>query len=135
VCVAARNSHASVVLSGDQAQIVELRGRLRVAGVFTELVDVDFAAHSHHVDPLLGELGAALQGVVLSPPSIPMRSTVTLDYIVGGEGTEYWQANLRQPVQLHAALQSELGLGRNLLIEISPHPVLLQSIEQGLEGA
>ena len=74
VCVAARNSHASMVLSGDQAQIVELRGRLREAGVFTELIDVDFAAHSHHVDPLLGELGAALQGVVLSPPSIPIEA-------------------------------------------------------------
>ncbi|HEY3093850.1 MAG TPA: SDR family NAD(P)-dependent oxidoreductase, partial [Vicinamibacterales bacterium] len=135
VCVAARNSYASVVLSGDQAQVVELRGRLREAGTFTELVDVDFAAHSHHVDPVLDELGAALTGLVLSPPSIPMRSTVTLEYMTGGEGPAYWQANLRNPVQLHAAMQSEVALGRNLVIEISPHPVLLQSIEQDLERA
>jgi acyl transferase domain-containing protein/NADPH:quinone reductase-like Zn-dependent oxidoreductase/acyl carrier protein len=132
VCLAARNSHASVVLSGDRARITGLGKQLRDTGVFTDLVGIAFASHSHHVEPVLADLRAGLEGIVFSPPRIPMRSTVTLNAIAGGEGPEYWQANLRQPVQFHQALQAEIALGRNLVIEVSPHPVLLQSIEQDL---
>jgi acyl transferase domain-containing protein/NADPH:quinone reductase-like Zn-dependent oxidoreductase/acyl carrier protein len=133
ICVAARNASGSVLLSGDRDPVVALHARLRADGMFAELVDVDFASHSHHVDPVLDELEAGLIGVQTNDPRIPMRSTVTCELISAGLGPEYWRRNMREPVRFQQALAQELAAGRNAIVEVSPHPILLPQIEQDLD--
>ena len=44
----------------------------------------------------------------------------------------YWVRNLRQPVLLSTAVERLLEDGHDVFVEISPHPVLLGSVEQCL---
>ena len=97
------------------------------------MVKVDFASHSPQMDPLRADLLQALEGLVPRPASMPIYSTVT--GMVGG-GLEfearYWARNLREPVLFSAAVQRLLEDGHDIFLEISPHPVLLSAIQQGL---
>ena len=107
-----------------------------IAGVETSsarMVKVDFASHSPQMDPLRADLLQALEGLEPRPASMPIYSTVTG---MVGDGFEfdarYWARNLREPVLFSAAVQRLLEDGHDIFLEISPHPILLSAIQQGL---
>ncbi len=133
VSIAASNSPTSTVLSGDRAALEAILDQLRRRDIFCATVKVDFASHSPQMDPLRADLLAALDGLVPRPVSVPIYSTVT--GMVGG-GLEfeahYWARNLREPVLFSAAVQRLLQDGYGIFLEISPHPILLSGIQQGL---
>ena len=94
-------------------------------------IEVDVASHHRIVDPVLGELLAALAGVVPKSPVIPVFSTVDHD---GGAvlfGADYWAANLRRPVRFEQAIAAA-GVEHGIFIEISPHPLLTHAITDTL---
>ena len=133
LAVAVSNGPRATVLSGDAAALDEVTARLERQGVFVRKVKVDVAAHSPQVDPLRGALLAALAEITPQSEAIPMYSTVdgkrrdghTLD-------ATYWVRNLREPVRFAAAVEQLLTDGHTIFIEISPHPVLLPSIDDRL---
>ncbi len=103
--------------------------------MFCRLVKVDVASHSPQVDPLREDLLRGLAGLAASETQIPMCSTVTGAPIDGRQvDATYWMRNLRETVQFAAAIQHLREAGCNTFIEISPHPVLLPAIEQGLDA-
>ncbi len=110
--------------------------RLERDDVFCRPVKVDVASHSPQVDPLLPELRAALAEIRPHVGAIPFRSTVVGD-VVGGPAldADYWAANLRQPVLFGAAIAALAASGPVSFVELSPHPVLLPSIDQVLNDA
>jgi acyl transferase domain-containing protein/acyl carrier protein len=98
VSVAVSNSPRSTVLSGDPGALEEILSKLEREQVFCRRVKVDFASHSPQVDPILGELRAALAGVAPAAARVPMFSTVTGQPCHGEELTaDYWAHNLRDP--------------------------------------
>jgi myxalamid-type polyketide synthase MxaE and MxaD len=136
VSIAASNSYTSTVLSGDPAALETILDQLRRQDIFCGMVKVDFAAHSPQMDPLRAELLQALEGLDPRPASVPIYSTVT-----GMDGSElqfdalYWVRNLREPVLFSTAVQQLLEDGHDIFLEISPHPILLSSIQQEFRHA
>src|ERR1019366_163184 len=132
VSIAASNSHTSTVLSGDPAALETILDQLRRRDIFCHMVKVDFASHSPQMDPLRADLLQALEGLEPRPASVPIYSTVTG---TGGNELEfdalYWVRNLREPVLFSTAVQRLLEDGHDIFLEISPHPILLSSIQQG----
>ncbi|MDI1477094.1 type I polyketide synthase [Polyangium sp. y55x31] len=132
--VAVSNGPRATVLSGDPAALEEVLGGLEKRGVFCRRVKVDVASHSPQVDPLREELLAALHDVRPAEARIAMRSTVTGELLRGGElVASYWWDNLRQPVRFSRVTQALMKEGHTLFVELSPHPVLLSSIEDNLK--
>ncbi|AUX29428.1 MULTISPECIES: non-ribosomal peptide synthetase/type I polyketide synthase [Sorangium] len=132
--VAVSNSERSSVLSGDPGALDEVLARLSQANVFCKRVKVDVASHSPQVDPLRSELLDALSGLAPGAATLPIYSTVTGRAREGaGFGPEYWVENLRRPVRFSQAVQRLIADGHALFLEVSPHPILLPALEEGLD--
>ena len=131
--VAVSNAPRSTVLSGNPAALDEVLASLEKAGVFCRRVKVDVASHSPQMDALQGDLMTALRNVQPRSARLPMRSTVTGETVRGPElDASYWAKNLREPVLFGAATQRLADEGFSVFIEMSPHPILLQAVEENL---
>jgi len=134
VAIAVDNSSSSIVFSGDAEVLEEIRGQLDSQGIFCRFVKVDVASHSPQMDPLLDELRVLLEGVKSRRGQVTVYSTVRATPVDGeGIDTEYWIANLRQTVRFGESIQQLIADGHDLFIELSPHPILLTAVEQGID--
>jgi acyl transferase domain-containing protein/NADPH:quinone reductase-like Zn-dependent oxidoreductase len=129
--IAANNGPTSTVLSGAPEALEEVLIALERRGVFCRLMKVDVASHSPQMDPLCDELEQALKNIRPLPAAIPVCSSVTGEFDGGMlfDGG-YWRRNLRERVRFSDAVQYLCGIGHRVFIEISPHPVLSNSIRK-----
>ncbi|WAS91507.1 type I polyketide synthase [Nannocystis punicea] len=134
--VAVSNGPRSTVIAGDPAALEAVLAELQRAGVFYRRVNVDVASHSPQMEPLRGELLATLADVSPRALRVPMCSTVTAAPIAGAELTAaYWADNLRRPVRFSEATRRMLADGHTVFVEISPHPIVLASVEENIIDA
>ena len=99
--------------------------------VFCRLVKVDVASHSPQMDPLAQELSADLVGLAPGEARVPIWSTVLGRRAEGHEfDAAYWGRNLRQTVRFTDAVSQLLEDGVSIFVELGPHPILLQSVQQ-----
>ncbi len=135
VTVAVSNGPRSTVISGDADAVDAVLAALAARDVFCRKVKVDVASHSPHMDPLRPELVAGLSGLSPRPTAVPMISTVTGEPIASEELTaDYWGRNLRSPVRFWPAVQRLAETGHDVFLELSPHPVLLTAVREGLKA-
>jgi myxalamid-type polyketide synthase MxaE and MxaD len=136
VSIAAENGPASTVLSGDAAALDALAARLLPRAVHCRRIQVDVASHSPFMDGLRADLLEALADLRPRRAEVPLISTVTGAALAGPELTaDYWYRNLRQPVRFWPAVERLAAEGHAAFLELSPHPILLPALEQGLRGA
>ena len=130
VSVAAHNSPAISVISGDPRAVAAIVGELDARGVLTAMVAVDFASHCRHMDPLLPPLLDELATLRPQPTTVGFRSTVTGVPMRGPDlSARYWADNLRRQVRFAEAVTDELtAYPETVFVEISPHPVLLPAL-------
>ncbi|WP_081195310.1 type I polyketide synthase [Saccharomonospora piscinae] len=124
--IAAVNGPNSVVVSGDLDALNELEVALSKARVMRWAVPgADFAAHSHQIEALEGELAESLAGLAPRSSEVTFCSTLT-GGLVDTEclDGDYWYRNLRGTVGFEAATRTLLAEGHRVFIEVSPHPVL-----------
>ncbi|KPL91445.1 type I polyketide synthase [Herpetosiphon geysericola] len=135
VAIAGINSPTSCILAGDPAILEQLVASLQHNDVFARLVrGVDIAFHSPHMEPLVPQLNAALAQLKPQAPTIPLVSTVTGDFVeqtLYSDG--YWGRNLREPFLFANAMKSLLDKGYDTFLEISPHPVLGESMLRSIQ--
>jgi acyl transferase domain-containing protein/thioesterase domain-containing protein len=134
--VAAVNSPAATVIAGDADSLYELIEHCEEHGIRARRVNVDYASHCGHIEPLRDRILDALDGIAPVASEVPFYSTVTaapLDTTT--LMAEYWYANLRNPIRLSEATQAALADGHTTFLEISPHPVLTLAIQQTAEAA
>jgi acyl transferase domain-containing protein len=144
VVVGVHNGPRSCVLSGEPAALDLVLARLEARGVFCRRVRVDYASHSPQMHALTGPLLAALAGIAPRSGEVPMLSTLSADWQPGaGLDPAYWAANIRERVRFAEAVdrlqrsapdeptRSWQGQPR-VLLEVSPHPVLLAAMRDGL---
>ncbi|MFE7275928.1 SDR family NAD(P)-dependent oxidoreductase [Streptomyces sp. NPDC057623] len=132
--ISALNGPSSSVVSGDDLAVRGLLTECALDGLHARRIRVDVASHCPMMEPLREELVARLGEVRTGAPSVPMYSTVDLDWV--GDSTltgEYWFRNLRQPVLFQPAVEHLVEQGVRVFVEPSPHPVLTSGIEQTLE--
>lgn len=130
--IAASNSPRSTVVSGDVAALADLMAAMERRDVFCSLVNVDVASHSPQTAALGEELRQWLQGLEPRPASLPFISTVTGSACATDLDADYWARNLTQPVSFTAAVRELVRTGHRAFIEISPHPLLQSSVQQGV---
>jgi 6-methylsalicylic acid synthase len=133
VVAAISSSPLSTVISGDIEAVEEVMTRWRAENIDIRKVDTDVAFHSPHMDPLLGDLAAAADGLSCGEPRIPMYVTALPDPrsapVLDGS---YWAANLRNPVLLAGAVTAAAQDGYRAFLEVSPHPVVTHSVAETL---
>ncbi|WP_405876389.1 SDR family NAD(P)-dependent oxidoreductase [Streptomyces sp. NBC_00005] len=129
--LAAENSPSASTLSGRRDILEPLARELTEDGVFARLLKVNCACHSKDMDPLEQRLRQQLAGVEGRETVLPMYSTATGGLIEGGElDTGYWWRNFRQPVLFAPAVRAMLADGFDTFVELSPHPVLGNSVTE-----
>ena len=136
VSIAAINSPRTSIISGDKDAVAALVSAFNATGVFSQLVNVDVASHSPHMDEASRELGKALSGLSTTTGHIKFVSSVLARTADSDDlGASYWASNLREPVRFADALAVLKRDDIKVLIELGPHPVLAPSIVQMLGDA
>ncbi|MEM7356359.1 MAG: SDR family NAD(P)-dependent oxidoreductase, partial [Acidobacteriota bacterium] len=135
VSLAAINGPRSTVLSGPPAALDAMAARLEGRGVYHRRIRVDVASHSPQVEPLARPLLQDLAAIEPSAGTVPIYSTVSATVVSGAElDAEYWQRNLRQPVRFWPVIERLVESGHDTFVEVSPHPSLGSSVEDGLRS-
>jgi acyl transferase domain-containing protein/NADP-dependent 3-hydroxy acid dehydrogenase YdfG len=135
ISLAALNSPASTVISGEPAAVQEFVAGCEAEGVFARVIPVDFASHSAQIEPVHDRMIDALASITPSSGEIPFYSTVTGGVLDGASlDAGYWYQNLRQPVQFAQGTAALLGEGVHAFIEVGPHPVLAVAINETAEN-
>lgn len=126
VTIAAENGPANCTISGDPTDIDHLLRKLESTGTFCRKLNVDSAYHSKLMDGHAESLFKAVDGLSSSPSDTPFVSTVTGDRVSKSHSLDasYWRDNIREPVRFRQAIESALGDGCEIFVEIGPQPVL-----------
>ncbi|WP_220502371.1 type I polyketide synthase [Microbispora sp. H10670] len=123
--IAAVNAPDSVVLSGDEAEVLAIAAELAAAGRKTTRLRVSHAFHSPLMEPMLDGLRAVAASLTYTAPAIPVVSTVTGE-VVGAElcTADYWVDQVRRPVRFAAAVSALAAAGVTRFTELGPDGVL-----------
>ncbi|MFE9611845.1 SDR family NAD(P)-dependent oxidoreductase [Streptomyces sp. NPDC006012] len=136
VAVAAANSPTSTLLSGEVNALAEVRAALDERGIPNRPVKADLASHSPYMDELRDDLLAALKDLTPRRATVPIHSTLLGEVIDGsGMNARYWARNIREAVDFVGAVRHQLDTGDTVFIEMSPHPVLVNSIKETARAA
>ena len=131
--VAAVNSPASTVVSGDDEAIDELVDQLARVDTFCRKINVNYASHNAQMDPLLPRLRQQFAGLSPKITSIPFHSTVLGREADGRElDGVYWGRNLRERVQFGRVVDALLASGHTTFVEVSAHPVLSMALSDAV---
>ncbi|MFE7564216.1 SDR family NAD(P)-dependent oxidoreductase, partial [Kitasatospora sp. NPDC057500] len=132
--VAAVNGPTSTVVAGDPHALDELLTHCENDGIRARRIAVDYASHSARVEPVRDQLLEALAPVAPHPTDVAFFSSVTGTATdPAGLDAGYWYRNLRQTVEFERATRALLEHGCTLLIEMSPHPVLVPAVQDTLD--
>ncbi|HEX8139746.1 MAG TPA: SDR family NAD(P)-dependent oxidoreductase [Pyrinomonadaceae bacterium] len=124
--LAAINGPAQCVVSGPVQAIEELAAELTEKEVEFRRIQIDVAAHSQMVEPLLQPFRRFVETLELHAPAIPFVSNVTGTWIKATEATDpdYWAQHLRQTVQFSEGLSRLLDEHDPVLLEVGPGQTL-----------
>ncbi|WP_433281410.1 SDR family NAD(P)-dependent oxidoreductase [Micromonospora sp. CA-244673] len=131
--IATVNGPNATVIAGDPEAVAAIVAHCKEHDIPARVLPVGYASHTPHVQALRDEILAALDGITPTPTDVAFYSTYTGDRIDTDTLTsDYWYDNLRHPVQFQTATEALLRDGHTTFIELSPHPVLIQPIEDTL---
>ncbi len=124
--IASVNAPGLTVVSGPQAALDALAERLTQAEIESQRIQIDIAAHSRMLEPILGRFHDYLASIPLNPPQIPIisnRSGVTL---TDAEATDpaYWVAHLRNTVNFADCITTLSEKADRIYIEVGPGKAL-----------
>ena len=127
--VAVINNPNLVTLSGDTLPLERLGERFQAENRFLRWLPIDYAFHTHQMDPIREELIHCLRDIQPQTAKIPFYSTVTAGALSGAElSGEYWWRNVREPVLFGPAILEMLAARPCHFLEIGPHPALATSL-------
>jgi acyl transferase domain-containing protein/acyl carrier protein len=120
--LAAINGPAQCVVSGSVEVIKEFAELLINREVECRILEIDVAAHSEMVKPILEPFRHFMQGIRLQPPTIPFVSNVTGTWITADEATDpdYWVRHLRETVRFADGVAQLLKEPHQVLLEAGP---------------
>jgi acyl transferase domain-containing protein/acyl carrier protein len=128
--IGAVNGPRSSVLAGDHHALEKVAMTLGSQDVFCRIVKGSPAGHSHHVEALKQTLLGEIAPVKPIATDVTIYSTVTAR-AEGGEFFDayYWARNFREPVRFLDTVRALLQDEFDVLIEMSPHPILSSVVQ------
>ncbi|WP_169810949.1 acyltransferase domain-containing protein, partial [Nocardia amikacinitolerans] len=134
ISIAAINGPTATVIAGDAHDIHQLVDNYLTADIPARIIPVDYASHSPAVETLRENLLELLAPITPQTAPIAFHSTVTTTALdTATLDADYWYRNLRNPVRMQETTTTLLTTGHTTFIEVSPHPILIQSIEATAE--
>lgn len=133
VQVAVINSPGMVTLAGDTEPLEEIVAELEEQGRFVRWLRIDYAFHTHQMEPIKDELLEVLADIKPRATTIPYISTVTGGLVAGEKiDGEYWWKNVREAVLFAPAVSGLIRSGEDSFLELGPHPALQNPIMECL---
>nr|WP_231336389.1 type I polyketide synthase [Actinomadura graeca] len=135
VAIAAINSPATTVISGDTTTVTTITQHWKERGHRTKHLRVSHAFHSPHMDPVLDHFHHTAQQITYHPPTIPLISNITGTTAQPEQLTDphYWTRHIREPVNFHKGVTTLEAEGVSRYIEIGPTATLTPLIQQTLD--
>ncbi len=123
------------VATGPQEALDALEAKLKHREVECQRIQIDIAAHSRMLEPILDEFGTYLRAITLKPPQIPFTSNRTGEMITPEQAMspDYWVDHLRGTVHFSECIGTlaeknrifiEVGPGRAMAALASQHPLI-----------
>jgi len=125
VSFACRNAPLSQVISGRAEAVEAVSERLKGDGRKVKALRVSHAFHSIVMEPMLDAFAKVLDGVPMSPPTIPLATNA--DGAVAGRDLatpEYWLRHTRNTVRFQDGMATLRELGCHTFIEVGPGSTL-----------
>ena len=133
VDIAAVNGPNSVVISGEEAAVGAVAGRLAGLGRRVHRLAVSHAFHSALMEPMVQPFAQVLAEVSVIEPRIDLVSNVTGELAGPGYGSpQYWVEHVRRPVRFARGVQTVESLGAAVFVEVGPGGGLTAAAEQSL---
>ncbi|MBN3793104.1 acyltransferase domain-containing protein, partial [Burkholderia sp. Ac-20353] len=134
--IAGVNSPESVTLAGSLQGLQAIEASLRGSGKFFQMLNLDYAFHSSHMDRIEPVVRAELAGIRPQPGTGGFVSAVTGGALSGSElDAAYWWRNIREPVRFGAGIAHLIADGVRVFVEVSPHSILRTYVKQTLAAA
>ncbi len=120
--MASVNAPGLCVVSGPDAALAALTEALAAEEVETQRIQIDIAAHSRMLAPILGRFGDYLRGIRLHAPQIPIISNATGLPLTAEQATspDYWVAHLRNTVNFQQGMAYLREEPNRVYIEMGP---------------
>ncbi|TDC25341.1 SDR family NAD(P)-dependent oxidoreductase, partial [Streptomyces sp. 8K308] len=125
VVIASYNGPRETVVSGPTEAVLALLDEMAARGVKSVRLRVSYASHGPLMEPVLGPLGEAFEGVTPRRPTTEFVSDSTGE-IAGPEvaTVDYWVRHTRQPVLFSKAMRTMLDRRVGVVIELGPGGLL-----------
>lgn len=131
--IAGINSHQSVTISGDEKALSIIEKHCQDKNLYFKKLELDYPFHSESMQIIQPELIRSLKPIKPKKSKIPFVSTVTGEVFSGESLDEnYWWLNIYQPVLFQKGLEYLLNMGGCYFVEIGPHSILKNYIQQTL---
>jgi acyl transferase domain-containing protein/NADPH:quinone reductase-like Zn-dependent oxidoreductase/thioesterase domain-containing protein/acyl carrier protein len=129
--LAAVNGPRSLTLVGDRAALERIVAPYKKRGVFYRFLRPNVPFHSRYMDPIAAELREAIGVIDGRLAAVPLYSAVD-GRLIGSRpmDADYWWGNVRHPVRFADAIGRLLEDGYRSFLEISPHPVLGENLQE-----
>jgi acyl transferase domain-containing protein/NAD(P)-dependent dehydrogenase (short-subunit alcohol dehydrogenase family)/acyl carrier protein len=124
VGIAAINGPRSVVVSGDEAEVLDIAAQFSAQGRKTTRLRVSHAFHSPLMEPMLDEFLEIASGLTYNRPEIPVASGVTGDLAEDWGTADYWVRHVRDAVRFADTVRYLESRGVSTFIELGPDAVL-----------
>jgi len=135
LAISGHNAPRWTAVSGETEAVEALLAELAEEGLAGRLMGIDAPGHSAMVAPIDAWFREELATISPRPAAIEFYSSAEAGPVdPSGLDAAYWSRNLRQPVLFEAALRSLREAGRTAFIEIGPRPILINAIEETLDG-
>ncbi|MEQ9692714.1 SDR family NAD(P)-dependent oxidoreductase [Shimia sp. SDUM112013] len=124
--IASVNAPALTVISGPDEALIELAEKLSAGEIETQRININIAAHSAMLEPILEGFRSYLTQIDLHAPEIDIISNRTGAVLLSEEATDpdYWVAHLRNTVLFSDGIGA-LSQNRNrIYLEVGPGKAL-----------
>ena len=124
--LAAENAPNLCVVAGPHADLDAIEATLADNGIVAKRLVASHAFHTATMAPAVDAMRARLRDVTLSPPRLPIVSTVTGVALTDAQACDpdYWATQLRLPVRFAPAVAQALADPACIAIELGPRTTL-----------
>ena len=130
--LAADNAPSACVVAGPVDAVAAFAADLEADGIVCRALQTSHAFHSAMMDPVLSAFAADLRTMPLSPPQVPIVSTLTGTWLRAEDAVDpaYWTRHLRETVRFSTAVQTLLDGEPSLFLEVGARHSLCALVRQ-----